>query len=129
MKNIRHVIQINPSSYHQIALLIGHIAIGWLAWISFHGHFSIFFFAFWGASLFYSLYLASHRKFQIEMNGSEIFWEEKFCLITKQSKVGYGFLWLILESEGKRSHLWIFADSTDEESYRRISRRIAMEHQ
>ncbi len=128
MKNIRHVIQVNASHYHQYFLLAGHILIGWLAWISLHGHFWLIFFVVWGGCLFWSLYHASQRHFQIEMKGDEIFWDGKFYHITASSRVGYGFIWLVLKGD-KTVHLWLFADSIKEPDYRRIARRVNMRTQ
>lgn len=130
MKNIRHVIQVEPSYYHQGYLITGHILLGWLAWISLHGHFWLLFFILWGSSLFWSCYQASQRRFVFEMNGDEVFWDGKFYELSLKSKVGYGFLWLILIGpDGKRRQLWLFPDSVHREEYRRISRQITMRTQ
>ena len=128
MKNIRHVIRVEPSHHHQLFLLIGHIILGWLAWISLHGHLWLMFFILWGCSFFWSLYHAYHRQFIFEMRGDEVFMDGKFYHITPTSKVGYGFIWLVLHGE-KTTHLWLFADSMDEAEYRRIARRINMRTQ
>lgn len=131
MKNIRHVIRVESSHHHQLFLLIGHIILGWLAWSSLHGHFWLLFFILWGGTLFWSLYQASHRQFVLEMRGDEVFWDGKFYHMTPASRVGYGFIWLVLQGgQGeKRVHLWLFSDSMDEAEYRRIARRINMRTQ
>jgi len=77
---------------------------------------------------FWSLYHAYHRQFIFEMRGDEVFMDGKFYHITPTSKVGYGFIWLVLHGE-KTTHLWLFADSMDEAEYRRIARRITMRTQ
>ena len=128
MKNIRHVIHVEPSHQHQLFLLIGHIIVGWLAWIGLHGHWWLMFFVLWGSTLFWSLYQAYHRHFVFEMRGDEIFLDGKFYHISAASKVGYGFIWLILNGE-KSIHLWLFSDSMNEAEYRRIARRITMRSQ
>ncbi|WP_024872773.1 protein YgfX [Tolumonas lignilytica] len=128
MKNIRHVIRVEPSHHHQLFLVIGHIIVGWLAWTGLHGHLWLVFFIMWGGSLFWSLYQAYHRQFEFEMRGDEIFMDGKFYHVMPASKVGYGFLWLVLHGD-KVTHLWLFSDSMDEAEYRRIARRINMRTQ
>lgn len=125
MSSMKHVIRVEPSLRHQEILLLGHLLLVALMWLSLHGHYWPWLLCLLFASLCYGLYQARHRHFTIEIRGDQILWHGALHNIGKGSKVGPGFVWLVLDGP-HAERWWLFADSMLAADFRLLAQRIQL---
>ena len=127
MPAIKHVLVVKPSQQHQRVLLAGHLLVTALLWFWLQG---LYWYGFlFGAllSLGYSLHLARQRSFTLELQVGNVTWQGERYTLGSASRVGYGFLWLVLEGP-QATALCLFSDSLGQADYRRLARLITLLH-
>lgn len=125
MSTTRHVISVEPSRQHQLLLLAGHLLVAALSWVWLPDARGIGCIMALSASLGYSWYQASQRRFTLEWSARTLYWQQRRYELGAGSRVGPGFVWLDLQGEDS-CRLWIFVDSLPSPEYRRLARMIAL---